>query len=76
MDAKKFIWVVINLVVFGIIFYILWWAVGYMAIPDPFNKVIRAVLVLGAVIVVINALLSLVGKEFITWNGRNQPPQG
>lgn len=73
MDGRKFIWVTFELVVFGLIFYVLWWGLGLIALPQPFMKVAQVILILGAGVVVINALLSLIGKEFISWGNRNTP---
>ena len=49
--------ILISLVIWGLIFWVIWWGLGEMAIPEPFNKVIRVVLVLGVVIVVIGLLM-------------------
>lgn len=51
----------ITVVVLGLIFYVIWWAIGYFAIPEPFNKVIRVVVGLIALIILISLLLSLLG---------------
>lgn len=55
------------LIVFGVIFWLLWWLVGYLSLPEPFDKILRVILAIAAVVVLINALLSLVGKPFIVW---------
>lgn len=47
----------IYLVIVGAIFWVVWWAIGYASIPEPFNKVLRIVVVLIAVVVVIQFLL-------------------
>lgn len=52
---------VIYLVVAGLIFWLLWWLIGYCGIPEPFNKVARVILAVLAVLVCIGLLLSLVG---------------
>jgi hypothetical protein len=52
---------VIYLVVIGLIFWCIWWALSQFVIPEPFNKVIRVVLGLVALIIVINLLLGLLG---------------
>jgi ABC-type multidrug transport system permease subunit len=67
MSGQKFIQAVLTLIVYGIIFWVLWWALGYINPPEPFHKIAFVILVLGAVVVAINFLLSLIGKEFITW---------
>lgn len=52
---------VVYLVVIGLVFWLLWWALGKINPPEPFRKVAEVVLVLLAVLVVIGLLLSLVG---------------
>jgi hypothetical protein len=58
---------VIWLIIVGLIFGLLWWLIGYCAIPEPFNKVARVVLAIFAVLILINALLTVVGHGFIRW---------
>lgn len=55
------------LVVMGLIFWLLWWLLNYIGLPEPFAKVARVILALAAVILLINVLLSLVGRSFIAW---------
>lgn len=50
------------LVVAGIIVWLLWWALGVINPPEPFKKVATVIIVLATVIVLINILLTLVGK--------------
>jgi hypothetical protein len=57
----------LTLAVFAIIFAVLWWFLQKFAPPEPFNMVLQFILALLAVVVVINALLSIVGKPFIVW---------
>jgi len=40
----------VTIVVAGLIFYLLWWLVGYIGLPEPFNKVLHVVIALIAVI--------------------------
>lgn len=53
--------ILVYLIVAGLIFGLLWWLVGYCALPQPFDKVVRVVLAILAVFVIIGALLSLAG---------------
>lgn len=48
--------VLISLVIWGLIFYLLWWALGAMGLPEPFSKVASIILILAAVIVIIGIL--------------------
>lgn len=55
------------LIVIGLIFWLLNWLIGYVGLPDPFAKVARIILAVAAVILIINALLSLAGTPIIEW---------
>lgn len=57
--------VLLYLIVAGLIFWLLWWLVGYVGLPEPFNKVARVVLAVAAVLVVIGILLSLLGGQAV-----------
>jgi len=61
MSIEALISVIVYLVVIGLIFWCIWWFIGYVGVPEPFNKVIRVVIGLVALVVVIGLLLSLVG---------------
>jgi len=52
---------IMYLVVAGLIFWLLWWLVNYLAPPEPFAKIANVVLAVLAVCVIISILLSLVG---------------
>jgi len=45
-----------TLVIWGIIFYVLWWGLGKVGLPEPFNKIATVVLVIATVIVLIGIL--------------------
>jgi len=55
--------VVVYLIVAGLIFWLLWWLVNFIAPPEPFRKVATVVLAILAVLVIIGILLSLVGGQ-------------
>ena len=57
--------VIITLLVAGLIFWLLWWLIGYCGIPEPFNKVARVVIAILAVLVVIGVLLQFVGGRSV-----------
>jgi divalent metal cation (Fe/Co/Zn/Cd) transporter len=46
----------VTVIILGIIFYVLWWGLGKMALPEPFNKVAVAILVLIIVLVLLGLL--------------------
>ncbi len=47
---------IITLVIVGLIFAILFWAVGAIGLPAPFDKVVTALIVLAAVVYLIGIL--------------------
>jgi hypothetical protein len=53
--------VVIYLVVAGLVFWLLWWLVNYIAPPEPFRKIANVVLAILGVLVICSILLSFVG---------------
>lgn len=55
------------IVIVGLICGLLWWFLEFIKLREPFNQVARVIVALVAVIFLINALLTLVGKPFINW---------
>ncbi len=47
---------IVTLVIVGLIFYLCFWAVGAIGLPEPFNKIIIALIVLAAVVYLIGIL--------------------
>lgn len=43
-------------VVWGLIFYVLWWALGRIALPEPANKIATVILVIATIYVFIGIL--------------------
>jgi hypothetical protein len=63
LSLSALVTVIIYLIVAGLIFWLLWWLVGYVGLPEPFRKVANVVLAIAAVLVIIGVLLSLVGGQ-------------
>lgn len=51
---------VIYIIIIGLIFYVLWWALSQVPLPEPFGTVVRVLLVLVAVLICVYLLLGLV----------------
>ncbi len=43
----------LTVVIWGLIFYILWWGLGKAELPEPWNKVAIVLLVLATVVILI-----------------------
>jgi len=53
MDLLNLLVIVI---VFGLVFYLLWWLIGTIGLPEPFDKVARVLVALVAVVFLIGIL--------------------
>ena len=67
VDAGGLVGIIIAIIVIGAICWLLWWLIGYLGIPEPFNKIARGVIAVVAVLFLINLLLSLSGSSFATF---------
>lgn len=61
--VNALIWIVVA----ALIWWLFTWLLGYIGIPEPFNKVCKVILAILAVLFLVNALLTLVGRPFIAW---------
>lgn len=50
----------IYVVIVGAIFWLVWWFIGYVGVPEPFNKVLRIVVGLVALVIMIQFLLRFI----------------
>ena len=55
----------VYMLVAGRIFWLLWFLIGYIAPPEPFNKIARVILMVCAVLICIGVLLSFAGVNVI-----------
>jgi Zn-dependent protease with chaperone function len=49
----------IYIIVLGLVFYILWWLLGKVGLPEPFNKIATMILALICVLVLLNLLFGI-----------------
>lgn len=61
--VNAIIWLVIG----ALIYFVCDWGLKKIGLPEPFAKIAVVLLVLLVVVVLVNALLTLVGKPFITF---------
>lgn len=61
--VSTLVWVI----VVGLIAWLLWWLIGYIGLPEPFNKVCRVIVAIVCVLFLINVLLSLAGHPVVRW---------
>jgi NADH:ubiquinone oxidoreductase subunit 6 (subunit J) len=57
----------IYLLIAGIILGLVLWLVGKSPVPEPFKSVITWIVYVVAVLILINFLLGLIGRPFITF---------
>jgi hypothetical protein len=54
--------IVLLILIVGGVCWLLWWLIGYIGLPAPFDKVARVIIAVVAVFFLINLLLSLAGS--------------
>lgn len=65
ISGKGLVDAVLVLIVVGLVCWLLWWLIGYIALPEPFAKIARVLVAVVAVVFLINFLFGLIGKPFI-----------
>ncbi len=61
IGISELVSIVVYLMVVGGVAWLLWWLIGYIGLPEPFNKIARVIIAVFAVLACINLLLSLGG---------------
>ncbi len=64
MDVSGLMHLLVLLVVGGLILWLFWWFIGYVGLPEPFNKVARVLIGLVALIFLVGLLLNMGGISF------------
>lgn len=67
ISGESLLWVVVQIIVAAVIYFVLNWGIAQIGVPEPFNKVLRVILVLLVCLFLINALLSLGGHPLVRW---------
>ena len=67
VSGESLMWLIVTIIVAGLIFWLLDWAIKACGVPEPFSKLARVVLILATVVFLINALLGIAGHPFIRW---------
>ena len=67
ISGESLMWLVVEVIVVGLIFWLIQWGLGQIGLPEPFAKVVKVIMILAVVVFLINALLSVGGHGFIVW---------
>lgn len=67
ISAQSLLMAMVYIVIAAVIFYLIWWFIGWVGVPEPFLKVLKVILGLIAIIFLINILLGLVGQPLFSW---------
>lgn len=66
---SAFIRAIFFLIIAGLIFYVLYWLLGALALPAPFGRVAEIILYLAAAATVIGVLMGLIGFPIFKFPG-------
>ena len=67
LSGESVLSAVIYLIVIALCFWLVWWLVEYVGIPEPFHKIIKVIMAVAAVVICINVLMGLAGHPLIRW---------
>lgn len=67
MNSNHIVNAVVWIICLGLVFWLLWWLIGYLAPPEPFRKVANAILAVAAVVLLINVIMSIGGHPIWNW---------
>jgi uncharacterized membrane protein len=65
MSLSGLLHFVVWIAIVGGVFWLLWWLIGYIGLPEPFNKVARVIVAIVCVVILINFLLGIVGQPIV-----------
>jgi hypothetical protein len=65
IQGQDLVWLVVEIILAGLVFWIVQWGVSQIAPPEPFAKIIKVILVLAVVLFLVNALLTLGGHPLV-----------
>ena len=67
ISGSALVMILIQLVIAGLIAYLLFWAIGKIGLPEPFSKIAIAMIVLVIVIFLIDLLMGVGGRPLFKW---------
>lgn len=67
INGQELVSILIYLAIWGCILYVLWWALGKLALGEPWTKIGTVALVILTVVVLLNLLLGFVGTPLVSW---------
>jgi hypothetical protein len=67
ISSSALIALLIQLVIFGLIMWVLWWGLAKIGLPEPFAKIATVVLVIITVLFLVNILLGLGGHPLVRY---------
>lgn len=67
LSLQGMVEVVIYIGLVGLVVWVLLWLIGFIGIPEPFNKVARVTVVVMGVLILLNVLLSFAGHPLVNW---------
>lgn len=56
----------VYVVIIALVFWLLWFAINKIPIPEPFKTVLQVIFLVVGVIILIDLLLGLTGNSFLT----------
>lgn len=59
ITVANMLFLLVRMGIIGLLFWLAWWFVSYLALPEPFNKVLKAIIGLCAIAYLARVLLTM-----------------
>ena len=68
MDASSLMHILMQIIIVGVVCWLLWWLSGFAGLPEPFSKIARILVAVVAVFFLINLMLGMSGgTPLVRW---------
>ncbi len=61
MGIDALVSLLVYIIVIGAVCWLLWWLIGFLGLPQPFDKIARGLVAIVAVLLLISLLLGIAG---------------
>lgn len=73
ITLQRIVHLILVIIILGAVWWLLFWLLGYIGLPEPFNKIAHGVLAVGGVFALIAVLLDLAGYPIVNFKGPIPP---
>jgi hypothetical protein len=65
VTSSALVTLLITLVILGLVVWVVFWGLGQIGVPEPFNKIIRAIIIIVVVVYLVSVLMGFAGHPLL-----------